>query len=84
MFAHDDRGVYFNGFNKFITITNLLLSSTFTIDTWIKPQSNGTILGITQYDIARLAWDINGSQMVLSDEFVSVRKEFPLVNFYFW
>lgn len=37
MYAHDDRGVYFNGFNKFLTINDIIISSTFTISTWVKP-----------------------------------------------
>ena len=47
MYAHDDRGVYFNGFNKFMTIEDIMLSSTFTISTWVKPQSVGTIMAIS-------------------------------------
>jgi hypothetical protein len=36
-FSHDDRGIYFNGYNKFVTIQSLQLGESFTLDTWIKP-----------------------------------------------
>jgi hypothetical protein len=36
-YSHTDRGVYLNGYNKFLTIQTLKLSSDFSLSTWIKP-----------------------------------------------
>ena len=84
MYAHDDRGVYFNGFNKFLTINDIIISSTFTISTWVKPQSVGTILSVSSSQAVRMAWAVIQGQMQFRDEHHGLIQDFHLVKFYFW
>jgi hypothetical protein len=39
----DDRGVYFDGINDFLTIHDLIVHHTFAMTFWMKPESSGTL-----------------------------------------
>lgn len=42
-YLSDDRGLFFDGKNDYVTVTGLMLNTSYTISMWVKPHGDGTL-----------------------------------------
>ena len=68
------RGIYFDG-DDYLQITGLSLNSVSTVEFWIRPESSGTLLGISDIDVV-----YSLSNMALMFEFGTDQHTFAIVQ----
>ena len=69
-YLSDDRGLYFDGKNDFVTLEGLMLNNNFTFAMWVKPHGDGTLFATADKNgPGYYSFGISGYRMKFTDGF---------------